>query len=184
MPGTEEPTEGPSGATSEGEIWEIWAAYARDRFESIAGRVDEVRNRARQLIAVVGVLIGLEVNLVARAFLDDGVELGYLDLWSLLFLVVALAMQTWLVFHLVGIGFRGRSIREPERPSVLVHYLAGQDAAEARRVIGAYYAKSHDEFFELSEMLGGKVGTSTVTLARSLLLFLLGVLTLVIDAAV
>jgi hypothetical protein len=43
---------------------EVWADYAKDRFESAAKRVDEFRNWARQLSAAVAVVIGLELTLV------------------------------------------------------------------------------------------------------------------------
>jgi hypothetical protein len=46
---------------------EVWADYAKDRFESAAKRVDEFRNWARQLGAAIAVVVGLELSLVCPA---------------------------------------------------------------------------------------------------------------------
>jgi hypothetical protein len=51
------------------------------------------------------------------------------------------------------------------------------------RIIGAYYAKAHEQFHSLSEALGGSVGVATRIFAWSIVLFLAGVALLVAVAA-
>ncbi|TMB54962.1 MAG: hypothetical protein E6J60_07645, partial [Deltaproteobacteria bacterium] len=48
----------------------VWAEYAKERFK--AADTAEYRSWARQLVAAIGVVIGLEVTLLVRLALDGG----------------------------------------------------------------------------------------------------------------
>ena len=88
-----EPTDTP-GPSPTGSGVEVWADYAKDRFDFWADRVNELRNRARQLGAAVGVVIGLELTLLARFALEAIPTRGrWLFLSCLAALFVAFGLQ-------------------------------------------------------------------------------------------
>jgi hypothetical protein len=157
---------------------EVWANYAKDRFESASKRVDEFRNWARQLGAAIAVVIGLELTLVGRALDLQKFDRGLRDGCLIAFLS-ALAIQTGLLFKLLRTGYVGQKVLGPESPVVLARYVLTQDDDETQRMIGAYYAKAHDRFHTLSEDLGRSVGITTRIFAWSIVLLLAGVALLV-----
>jgi hypothetical protein len=162
---------------------EIWAGYAKDRFESASKRVDEFRNWARQLGAAIGVVIGLELTLLGRMFdLRFPIDRGLRDR-CLLALLGALAIQSGLLFKLLRTGYVHRTIVGPESPVVLSRHVLAENDQETQRMIGAYYAKAHEQFHTLSETLGRSVGVATRIFAWSIVLFLAGVGLLVAVAA-
>ena len=181
MPDTQEsqaPPLGPDLATLK-----VWAEYAKERFKSVDARIGEYRATARQLVAAVGVVIGLEVTIVVRLALDERLPLD--AMWRglcLLVFVGVLTVQVWLLRRLLLIGYRGELVVGPESPSVLIGYLAEGDEAEAHRMTGAYYAKAHDRFHELSERLGENVAKASQILQRTLLALLVGVVLLAASA--
>lgn len=157
---------------------EVWADYAKDRFDSAVNRVDEFRNWARQLSAVVAVVIGLELTLVGKVLeLTPGPALRH---WCLAMLLFAAAGQLGILVWLLFIGYRSHDILWPESPIVLADYLIGQDEQEARRVVGAYYAKAYRRFHDLSIHVGRRVGIATTIFTLSMLLLFIGVVAWVI----
>jgi hypothetical protein len=82
----------------------------------------------------------------------------------------------WLLF----IGYRSHDVLWPESLIVLADYLIGQDEQEARRVIGAYYAKAYRPFHDLSIHVGRRVGIATTIFTLSMLLLLIGVVAWVV----
>jgi hypothetical protein len=150
---------------------EVWADYAKDRFESAARRVDEFRNWARQLSAVAAVVIGLELTLVGKVLDLEPAVHSTLRVWSLAALLLAAAVQLGLLVWLLFTGYRSRDILWPESPVVLADYVIGEDETETRRVIGAYYAKAYERFHALSIQLGSRVGIATVIFTVSMLFF-------------
>jgi hypothetical protein len=160
---------------------EVWADYAKDRFDSAAKRVDEFRNWARQLSAAVAVVIGLELTLVGKVLaLESGLTLR---LWCLAALLLAAAVQLGLLVWLLFIGYRSRDILWPESPVVLAGYVIGQDEHEVRRVIGAYYAKAYKRFHDLSIQLGSRVGVATIIFTVSMVLLFIAVVEWVVLAS-
>ena len=160
---------------------EIWAGYAKDRFESTAKRVDEFRNWARQLGAAIAVAMGFELTLLGRALeIDAPVEwLRYLCVTAFL---VAAIVQAWLLFRTLRTGYVGRKALAPESPVTLWRYLEKKSPDETGRIIGAYYANAHDQFHALSEELGEAVGHATKWFARSIVVLLTGVALFVLAA--
>ena len=74
----------------------VWAEYAKERFKAADTLIGEYRNWARQLVAAIGVVIGLEVTLLVRLALDGGSPLH--ASWRVLCLVVffgMLGLQFW-----------------------------------------------------------------------------------------
>src|SRR3989442_2075688 len=53
----------------------VWAEYANERFKAADTLIGEYRSWARQLVAAIGVAIGLEVTLLVRLALDWGTPL-------------------------------------------------------------------------------------------------------------
>jgi len=155
---------------------DVWADYAKDRFESAAKRVDEFRNWARQLGAAVAVVIGLELTLVAKVLeLKLPASHPRRGLCLVAFLLAA-GIHFLLLWWLLFTGYRSRKIRYPESPVLLADYILDRDEQETRRVIGAYYAKAYDRFHDLSKRLGTKVAVATVVFTGSMLLLFGGVL--------
>jgi hypothetical protein len=157
---------------------EIWADYARDRFDSAAKRVDEFRNWARQLSAVVAVVIGLELTLVGKVL--ELKPVPALRLWCLATLLSAAAVQLGVLVWQLFLGYRSRDVLWPESPIVLAGYFIGQDEQEARRVIGAHYAKAYGRCHDLGIYVGRRVGIATVIFTFSMLLFFVGVVAWVV----
>lgn len=178
---TDEPREAPR-RPDPGMI-KAWADYAKSRFATADGRIAEYRAWARQLIAAIGVVIGLEVAVVARLALDTTLPLAsVLRGLSLVLLLIPLAVQFLTIRHLLHVGYRGEGLLGPEAPTKLADYLVDRDETEAHRVIGAYYAKSFDHFHDLAERLGARVGSATATFQWTLPPVLLGVALLAIGA--
>jgi hypothetical protein len=160
-----------------------WTEYAKDRFAAAEARIAEYRSWARQLIAAIGVVIGLEVTIVARLALDAKLPLASaLRVCSLTLLLVPLAVQFFALRRLLHVGYRGEHLLGPEAPTKLADYLAEKDEAEAQRVIGAYYAKAFDHFHALAERLGKEVAAATARFQWTLPPVLLGVALLAIGA--
>ena len=154
----------------------VWAEYAKERFKAADTLIGEYRSWARQLVAAIGVVIGLEVTLLVRLALDGGSPLH--ASWRVLCLVVffgMLGLQFWTLHRLLVVGYKSQPVVGPESPSVLANYVAERDEAEAYRLTGAYYAKACDRFHELSELLGERVARATVTFQWTLVALLLGV---------
>jgi len=163
---------------------EIWAKYAKDRFESTSKRVDEFRNWARQLGAAIAVVIGFELTLLGRALdLKSPTNRWLRDACLLLFLVAA-AFQARLLFRMLRTGYVGRKAMAPESPVTLWYHLEKENKSpdETDWIIGAYYANAHDRYHALSEELGNDVGRATRSFARSIALFLIGVALFVLAA--
>ena len=94
---------------------EVWADYAKDRFESAAKRVDEFRNWARQLSAVVAVVIGLELTLVSKVLELKPPFDPTLRGCCLIAFLVAIGIQLLLIWWLLFVGYVSRTIRWPVR---------------------------------------------------------------------
>jgi hypothetical protein len=160
-----------------------WTGYAKDRFAAAEARIGEYRSWARQLIAAIGVVIGLEVTIVARLALDAELPLATaLRVCSLTLLLVPLAVQFFALRRLLRVGYRGEHLLGPEAPTKLADYLAEKGEAEAQRVIGAYYAKAFDHFHGLAERLGKEVAAVATRFQWTLPPVLLGVALLAIGA--
>lgn len=160
-----------------------WADYAKARFVSADSRIAEYRSWARQLIAAIGVVIGLEVTIVARLALDAQAPLASeLRAVSLALLLLPLAVQFFILRRLLHVGYQGEHLLGPEAPTRLADYLAEKDEAEAQRVIGAYYAKAFDHFHEFAERLGEQVGKATRGFQWTLPPVLFGVALLAVGA--
>lgn len=149
---------------------EIWGDYAKDRFDSIAKRIDELRNWARQLTAAIAVVIGIELTLAGKVLdLKPPFDVLLRNGCLLLFLS-AVILQSILLFWVLHIAYVGRTILGPERPSILADYVLGRGPDEVRQVLGAYYASAYDNFFTFSEELGKKVSGATRAFAWSIVL--------------
>jgi hypothetical protein len=158
---------------------DVWAGYAKDRFDSTSKRVDEFRNWARQLGSAIAVVIGLELALLGRVLdheppFDRGLRGG-----CLIAFLSAIVIQTALLFGLLRTGYVGQTVVGPESPVILARYVLTQRDQETQRMIGAYYARAHDRFHALSETLGRRVGIATRIFAWSIVLLLAGVALLV-----
>src|SRR6266566_9946137 len=85
--------------------------------------IGEYRSWARQLVAAIGVVIGLEVTLLVRLALDGGSPLH--ASWRVLCLVVffgMLGLQFWTLHRLLVVGYKSQPVVGPESPSVLANY--------------------------------------------------------------
>jgi hypothetical protein len=165
------------------EAVKLWAKYAEKRFRSADARIEEYRGAARQLVAAIGIVMGLEGTIVARLALDEHPPLdGALRAVCLLVFVLVLAVQVELLSRLLSIGYRGDRVVGPESPTVLATYFSTYDEMEAYRVVGAYYAKAHDTFHALSESLGERVGKASRRLQYTLGALLVAVALLVVGA--
>src|SRR2546426_12842084 len=110
----------------------VWAEYAKERFKAADTLIGEYRSWARQLVAAIGVVIGLEVTLLLRLALDGGSPLH--ASWRVLCLVVffgMLGLQFWTLHRLLVVGYKSQPVVGPESPSVLANYVAERDEAEA-----------------------------------------------------
>jgi hypothetical protein len=175
--------ETPEARSPDRDMVRAWADYAKHRFDSAEARIVEYRSWARQLIAAIGVVIGLEVTIVARLALDARLPLqAATRSISLILLLLPLVVQFSALRRLLHIGYRGAHLLAPESPTVLADYLVEKDEAEAHRMIGAYYAKGYDHFHHLAENLGRQIGTATTWFQWSLLPVLIGVALLATSA--
>jgi hypothetical protein len=153
---------------------QLWADYAKDRFDSASKRVDEFRNWARQLIAAIAVVIGIELTLAGKVLdLKPPFDVPLRNACLLVFLG-AVVLQAILLFWALHTGYVGRRTIGPESPTVLADYVLAMNPEETRQVIGAYYATAYDEFYNLSEKLGQNVSRATRSFAWSIALPLAG----------
>lgn len=173
--GPEDPP--PPPPTPEGTI-SAWSSYSKDRFEAASKRIDEFRNWARQLAGVIGVVIGFELTLIGRAL--DLKSLPPTETFvrglALLVLLVTIGWQAWLLSRVLQAGYSGRTIVGPESPSRLATFVAALDESATKQLIGAYYAKAYDEFFQVGEELAQRVASLMQTFSKSLGLLLAGLI--------
>lgn len=153
---------------------QVWAEYTKDRFDFNADRVNELRNRARQLAAAIGVVIGLEMTLLPRFVLDVKPPFNrWLFSVSLLTLFSALACQIVLLMRLFERGYGWDKISGgPERPNdpVLQKALWKETEEGARKTLAIYYADASDPLYELTEGLTREVRELARDFGRSLAL--------------
>ena len=162
---------------------EVWAAYARERFKWVDARITDYRSWARQLAAAIAVVIGLGMTLVARLALDERPTLD--PSWRTGCLVVffaILAVQVWTLRRALLVGYQTEAVVEPERPSLIVDYVAAHDEVEAHRVTGAQYANAYDRFRTVSDRLGENVASATRVFQRTLAALLVAVTLLAVGA--
>ena len=166
----------------------MWADYAKDRFDFWADRVNELRNRARQLGAAVGVVIGLELTLLARFALEAIPTRGrWLFLSCLAALFVAFGLQLLLLPRSLKIGYDSDKIRGgPESPSDKVFRadLWSKDEKQAKNTLGLYYADTADDLFKLSEQLTKQLRANLTGFVITLWILFLGCLGLVLRAVI
>jgi hypothetical protein len=167
---------------------EAWADYAKDRFDFWADRVNEIRNRARQLAAALGVVIGLELTLLGRFALESTPTHGRcLFLACLAILFVAFGLQLLLLPRLLKIGYGSDKILGgPESPAdkALKADLWNKDEKQAKNTLGLYYADTADDLFNLSERLTNEMRADLRWFLITLGLLFLGCLALVLRAVV
>src|SRR3989442_12177644 len=87
----------------------VWAEYAKERFKAADTLIGEFRSWACQLVAAIGVVIGLEVTLLVRLALDGGSPLH--ASWRVLCLVVffgMLGLQFWTLHRLLVVGYKSQ----------------------------------------------------------------------------
>src|SRR3989454_1926767 len=93
----------------------VWAEYAKERFKAADTLIGEYRSWARQLVAAIGVVIGLEVTLLVRLALDGGSPLQ--ASWRVLCLVVffgMLGLQFLTLHRLPVVGYKTQPAGCPE----------------------------------------------------------------------
>ena len=135
----------------------VWADYTKDRSDFFAERVNELRNRGRQLAAAVGVVIGLEITLLGRLVLDVDPPFNvWLFASSLVVLFIALGYQLSLLSRLFEAGYSWEKITGgPESPTneKLKETLWKSEEEEAKKALAFYYADTADQFYRMSEKL-------------------------------
>lgn len=136
-------TEPAQGAVS------IWAEYAKDRYDAGEKRLADFRGWARQLAAIVGVIVGLEAALIGQV-LKLEVDARVLGVCLVLLLVTAAWLLT-IMARAVSVGYVGKALLAPESPTVLAQHLGDKDEAAALRMVAAYYAKGSDNVHVLAE---------------------------------
>lgn len=156
------------------ETVKLWGDYAKDRFDSVSDRVDEFRNRARQLAAAIAVVVGLDLTLTGKVLDLKPPFSAILRNGSLLAFFGAVLVQVVLLFWVLHVGYVGRQLLGPESPSILANHILGKSPEETQQIIAAYHAKAYDNFFPLSEALSQKVARATRLFAWSIVLPLAG----------
>jgi hypothetical protein len=171
-----------SSATGDGEGRAVWSDYARESYNASLGRVDELRSRARQLVAAIGVVIGFELTaidkLVDRS--DRGSE--QLLILSMGALLIAVGWQLWLLRSLFQAGYGADKIPgAPEGPAnaLLKEDLCGKNRIDASETLGLYYAETESHLFDLANSLTAKLLSILRLFLATLLLLFAGCLGLV-----
>lgn len=160
-------------------VIEVWAGYAKERYDAHEKRLADLRNWARQLAAGMGVVVGLESALMAQALKPgEGIAPGRLWISCLLFLLAVVAYQLVILARAVRLGYVGQELLAAESPVVLARHVEGKDELWTRQTIGAYYAKGADNVHAVAEAVAKDVGVLARRFQLSLgLLFAVMVLT-------
>lgn len=160
----------------------VWADYAKDRYDAGEKRLADFRGWARQLAAAVGVVVGLEGALIGQVLRLEA-DARLLGICLVLLLATA-AWQLVIMARAVAAGYAGKELLVPESPVVLADHLGGKDEAEARRMVGAYYAKGSDNVHAAAEGIARETSGVARAFKRSLwLLFMAMALAAGITAA-
>jgi len=132
----------------------VWAQYAKERYDASERRIAEFRGWARQLVAAIAVVVGLEAALLSQ--LGKVGEVHPLPLAAcLLVLLLGAVWQIVLLGRAVRSGYIGHGLLGPERPVALADYVTTE--LETRRITGAYYAKAAEDSHELAETVVGEI---------------------------
>jgi hypothetical protein len=157
--------------TEDGTV-EVWLAYSQKRFDEVSKRIDDFRSWGRQLIAWIGVLIGLEVNILPKAGASLSLLRGSPAYWPLVVLIGALLLtQLILLTRSCLVGYRTTAILSPEAPSALVPHVQDANRTEAQRMMAAYFAKSYDSHYERAEKLSKTLNGITAWLVVTIWVF-------------
>lgn len=163
---------------------EIWAQYAKERFDAGEKRLTDFRNWARQLAAAAGVVVGLEAALLGQVVKLADIS-GLAQGVCLILLLGTVAVQIVILGRAVAAGYVGKELLLAESPVVLAGHLDGKDEVWTRQTIGAYYAKSSDTVHAAAEAVAKEVGSLARAFRSSLwLLFAAMVLTACTQATV
>jgi hypothetical protein len=153
-------------AAQDEEALEVWATYAKDRYDFQERRRSEFRGVARQLASVIAAVIGLEIVSVGKfviASLNPNWRLG--SILTLLVFFLAVMFQSFLLVRSIRVGFGGEKLLGPESPMVLHEHLIGKDKAEVIRIVSSYYAKGEVPLHELNETLISRIRKDALAFA-------------------
>ncbi len=150
------------------ETIKAWSLYAKERFDSEEARIVDFRNWGRQLAAAVAVVIAFEVNAMTQVVINGAgierlVRAGVLVLFGF-----ALWRQARALTRSLRIGYLGQTLTGPESPAKLGEFILGKEEWEAQRLIGAYYAKAFEQFYELAQDLSSQVAAASKEFRKSL----------------
>lgn len=145
-----------------------WAEYSAARFESAEDRVKEFRNWARQLAGALAVIIGFEVNLIAKIFDSRPLLSEIYPVAALVVLFGAAIFKTVLIFRTFPLGYAPQELLGPEGPVTMRTLLVGKNDREAREIIARYYANACDgqPGYEGLYAIAENLGASLKTLSR------------------
>lgn len=162
------------------ETVKVWAEYSKDRYDTARQLFDEFRNRARQLIPLVGVVLSIELSFVVRLLLDHDIPIAAtFRRNALVVFAIAISIQFILLPVLLVAGFGGRQkFWEPEDPVTLADYILGKGELEVTQMVAAYYAKACKPYVDAGTMLGMRVSMAVVLFTVSVLFLLGAVVTL------
>jgi hypothetical protein len=147
---------------------EDWAEYAKDRYESARSGIIEFRGWARQLLAALAVVIGLEVNFLVR-LLDVATSWMFAPIgW----LFVTIVYQMLVARRIIPLGYGSVWGAEvPVAPQQMAHRLrGGRNTAPSRQLIGDQYAQAYLARRTVSKEISAALVAETHRVVRSLLL--------------
>jgi hypothetical protein len=159
----------------------VWGEYSKDRYEWTEARIQEFRNWSRQLGAAISVLVGLEVTVIVKVLFDLEEELHGWHAAGIGLLLFATATQVIMLSGNILAGYAGEPVRCPTNPIALRSILARMSKSEAEEVIGRYYANGYADNNRLQQKLAKRLGWNARLLMASLLLFVLGIASIVVD---
>jgi hypothetical protein len=156
------------------EALRAWAAYGRERFDALDAQLREFRAWARQLITAIGLIVGLELTLVAKIAFDVRPTVSLLWWVSLAGFLGTTIYQVRILFNVLDIGYVSKELPSPGKPSALWSEIAnGEDAIIQE--IGVHYANSYDTLRTLSNDLADRLSAQTRRFGYSLAAFCIAV---------
>ena len=151
-----EPTRPPTPAL------QAWVSYSKDRLDALDAQLRDFRASARQLITVIGLIVGLELTLGAKILFDIKPIVGLLWAACVLGLMGTVIFQLRILFKLLLVGFGREPVPSPGSPEDFWSHITNDEHAIVRE-IGIHYATSYNALRNLSD----KVATELEHRSRS-----------------
>jgi hypothetical protein len=152
------------------EALKAWATYGKERFDALDTQLRDFRAWARQLITAIGLIVGLELTLVAKIVFDVKPTVPLLWWVCLASLLGTTGFQTRILVHVLDVGYVGKTLPSPGKPADFWPEITnGEDAIV--KEIGIHYATAYNTLRGLSNDVAKQLAAQTRFFAYSLAAF-------------